>query len=346
MKRSLASFATRLALFSALPLGLCALAVAGASCGGDETTGATGSTGSGSCAPKDPACPALAVESECLALVDNSGKDKFALRLSQLSITKPVALTTTTVQKIVSDGVNINLPACNVPGMGTFSLLTEFDLAAGTLRTGGSLPETDPAKGYCFEYDAANGVEPVTAKLNVDADLRFATDVIPKIVVPIYLDLAASSAVYLPLRDAVLSDGQISQDHNCIGKFNADGLEPVNNCLPDPDAGIDFFVNGGKLDGYITLEEADAVTVDLLSQSLCVLLSGDPKTYGDGQKPSKCKRDGAGKITLEGDWCSTTNSEGGCKDAFRLTAELAASAAMLRSDCAGLEGTGGAGGGG
>ncbi|MSP24168.1 MAG: hypothetical protein EXR75_03185 [Myxococcales bacterium] len=325
--------------------GLAALATTGACSSKDEAPATTASTGAGSCAPQDPACPALAIESECLALVDNAGADKFTLRLSQLSITKPQALTTVTVQKIVSDGVNINLPACNVPGTGTFSLLTEFDLAAGTFRTGGALPEADPKGGYCYAYDDKLGVEPADAKLTIDADLRFSTAAIDRIVVPIYLDLAATSAVYLPLRNAVLKDGQLSPDHNCIGKFNAAGLEPVNNCLPDTDAGIDYFINGGKLEGHITLEEADAVTVELLAQSLCVLLSGDPATYGDGQKPNKCKRDGAAKITLVGDWCSTTDSAGGCKDAFQLSAELAGSAAKLRDNCVVPGGgTGGAGG--
>ncbi|MFP6683154.1 MAG: hypothetical protein VB934_00505, partial [Polyangiaceae bacterium] len=45
------------------------------------------------CTPTDPACPALAVESDCLALVDNqvatgdSSLGPFAMRMSQLSVT-------------------------------------------------------------------------------------------------------------------------------------------------------------------------------------------------------------------------------------------------------------------
>ena len=38
-------------------------------------------------------------------------------------------------------------------------------------------------------------------------------------------------------------------------------------------------------------------------------------------------------IVLQGDWCSTTNSEGGCRDAFRLGGELAASAVKITGDC-------------
>jgi hypothetical protein len=325
-----------------------------AACSSDETSTSTTSTGSGaSCAPTDPACPALSVKSDCLGLVDNSGKNHFAMRLSQLSVTSPAALTTPTVKKVVADGVNINLPACNVPGKGTFSLMVDFDLDKGMLRAGGAKPQLDPTEGYCFVDDTANGVKPVDVKTTFDTNLRFSTEEIPKIVLPVYVDIDAKSAVFLPVTAAKLSDGQISADHNCVGKFNADGLEPINSCLPEPEAGIDFFVNAAKLTGYITIEEADSVMVDLLGQTLCVLLSGDATKYSDGGTPKKCKRTG-GKIDLQGDWCSTTNSAGGCKDAFLVSAELAASSAKFREDCAVSNqngssastggGTGGAGG--
>src|SRR5687768_15319157 len=68
-----------------------ALALA-SSCGDDKSSGSTSTSGtSGACAP-EASCPANAVKSDCVALVDNSGKDQFALRLSQLSVTAPAAL--------------------------------------------------------------------------------------------------------------------------------------------------------------------------------------------------------------------------------------------------------------
>lgn len=313
--------------------GLAAAALAPACSSSDGGTTSTTSTGSGpSCAPTDPSCPALAIESDCLGLVDNSGKDEFVLRLSQLAVTAPKALTGPTVAKVVGDGVNINLPQCNVAGKGTFSLVVEFDLANGKLRAGGAAPTETPEDGYCYVVDPANNVAPVEVKATFDSELNFSTEAISKITLPVYVDASATSAVYLPVTGAKLQDGKISADHNCIGSFNATGLEPINSCLPDPAAGIDYFVNGATLTGYITIEEADAVMVDLLGQSLCVLLSGDPETYGDGNSPKKCKRTD-GKIDLEGDWCSTTDSAGGCKDAFKLEAALAASSVKFRSDC-------------
>ncbi len=311
-------------------------------CGDDSET--AGPTGGGTCAPTNSACPALAVESACLGLVDNSGKDVFALRLSQLTLSAPQVLTTPVVGGIVAGGVNINLPSCNVDGDGTFSFITRFDRTTGKLLAGGAFPEEDPSNGYCFVNDPANNVQPVEVDSNLNADGSFSTDPLPLVTVPIYIDLTATSAVYLPLRNGRITAAKISADQNCIGSFNATGLQPANNCLPNLEQGIDYFLNDAELDGFITLEDADQVEVELLEQSLCVLLSGDPNVYGDGSKPNRCKRDGDGKIEFVGDWCSTTDSADGCKDSVKLAAKIAGSSVAVRDDCPNVPGTGGGGG--
>ena len=319
-----------------------------AGCGDDET-GAT-SSGGASCAPTDPACPA--VDAECLALTDNSGKSQFHLRMSQLTVNAPPVLTTPLVGGIVSTGLNINLPECNLAGDGTFSLITEFDLDANKIRVGGALPEANPANGYCYQY---GNFAPVEGDLTVDAEGNFETGVFPAIRLPIYSDMMAAEVIELPLREARLVGAKLSANNNCIGTFNAAGLQPRDNCKPVPSEGIFYFIDGGTLEGYITLEEADSVHVEDLSQTLCVLLSGDPAAHGFDADPcpaagaatcKACVRDGMGNITLEGDWCSTTNSAGGCKDSFRLSATFAASAVSLKSDCPAdpTSGAGGAGG--
>ncbi len=107
------------------------------------------------------------------------------------------------------------------------------------------------------------------------------------------------------------------------------GFDPAKNCLPD--AMHPLFINGAKLDGHITLEDADAVDIGTLSQSLCVLLSGDSSTYGDGGSPiERCKRTN-GVIDFKGDWCSTTNmpADAACFDAVSLGADFAASAITI-----------------
>ncbi len=318
--------------------GFCVLGLFYAGCDDGETTAPPAAT----CAPTDPNCPAVGVPSDCVALVDNSGLDKFVLRLSQLTITAPAALSTPFMQGIVGDGVTINLPTCNISGDGTFSFMFEFDKTTDRVRAGGALPEEHPGDGYCLVYDAAHNIAPAETDANLQPDGSFSTSPFEQLTVPVYLDLAASQAVYLPLRQTRVVNAQISADQNCIGYFNIDDLMPTDNCLAAPSAGIYYFIDGGELEGHITLEEADSVIVDVTDAALCVLLSGDPTTYGDGASPEHCTRDGNDEIILEGDWCSATDSAGGCTDAFRLTATIAASAAALRSDCpSSSSGTGG-----
>ena len=297
----------------------------------------------GRCAPSDPTCPALSVD--CLALQDYSDQPSFTLRMAQLSITNPLVLVTDLFQGIIGDGVNINLPTCNVSGNGTFSWLLQFDTARGKLRTGGARPQPDPTDGYCFEHDQANNIAPIEIDAPIAADGTFEAAAIDFLSIPIYLDMSGTDLVRLPLHDIHIK-GTVSANHNCIGSFNADGLEPVNNCKPDHSMGIEYFVDGATLEGYILLEDADGVIVAMPNQSLCVLLSGDPETYGDDGSPMHCKRNAAGDIVLLGDWCSTSNSAGGCQDSMRMTAGIAASAVAVPASCpeGGAGGTGGAAG--
>jgi hypothetical protein len=294
----------------------------------DETTAASGG---GTCLPTDASCPAVAVKSDCLALVDNTGKDKFVQRLSQLSVIKPDALKSELIYGIISKAVYVNLPAtCNIEGDGTFSLITEFDKTAGVLRVGGAYPETDPTKGYCFVHDSANGIAPIEIPFNLAPDGTFATDAIPSVKVPVFTDITATRVVYLPLHETVLRNAKLSADQNCIGSFNTADLSPTLGCFADPPE-IEYFINGGTLEGFIALEEADTVDVEEVGASLCVLLTGNSQEWGDGAMPiSRCKRE-AGAIMFKGDWCSTTNSEGGCQDAMRLAADFAGSSASLRT---------------
>lgn len=312
------------------------LAVGG--CDGDTGNGGAGGTSAGAtteppgrCAPSDPACPA--VNADCLALVDHAAAPQFTLRMSQLSVLEPPSLTGDLLYGVIGDGVNINLPTCNVSGRGTFCWLLQFDADRGTLKTGGARPREDPTDGYCFELAPAEEIAPIEIEAPLQADGSFEAGPMAFLNIPIYLDMAAQYMTRLPLHEVTITDAAVSADHNCIGSFNDDGLDPANNCRPDLQAGIEYFLNGATLQGYISLAEADGVVVDLINQSLCVLLSGDATTYGDGQTPMHCLRDGSGAIVLEGDWCSETNEAGGCRDAMHLSAGIAASAVPLADDC-------------
>ncbi|MEJ7728342.1 MAG: hypothetical protein WKG00_03925 [Polyangiaceae bacterium] len=316
-------------------LGACALLASAASgCGsdadGDAADPSSSGTGAGSsggdCTPP-AAC--TDVVSECIAQEDNTGNDKPGLRMSYLTITSPEALASLFVQQLVLDGVLLDKPACYLDGQGTFSWLLEFDKAAGTLKTGGAAPST-PEQGYCFLQGDLGGLN--VSPIVVDAALdngQFSVTTGKDVVVPIFDDTTGDSYILLPLRQARIYDATLSADGNCIGKHNSDGLTTIDQCLssvPDYPA----FVAGASLDGFITLEDADTVIVPQLGATLCTIIA---KNENDGGTPKKCVRDGEGKVTYVGDWCSETNTAGGCKDAVRLGATFSASAAKITGDC-------------
>ncbi len=333
-----------------LVLSLGGVGAAGAlvGCGSDTATGTTSTSGGGSAStstgsnttsggePCSPAasCPQVAA-SECISLADNSKATNFTLRMSSLTLTAPLVLTKGLIKSVVGGGVGMNLASCNLNGGGTFSWLLQFDTAAGTLKTGGAKPALDPTKGYSFVDETVTQggtpfkIAPFTAAAPIGKDGSFAVTMGASVIVPIYLDTKAMDVVLLPLHDAKLS-GKVSADHGCVGKFNAAGLDPAGGCLPDDTNPLFIGADGkadtdGKLDGYITLEEADSVIVDKLSQSLCVILSGNSGMYGDGGMPvSKCKRDVNMKIVFQGDWCDKSNDMA-CKDSVRLGAGFSAS---------------------
>jgi hypothetical protein len=322
-----------------LGAGIAPIVVAG--CGGDETgatsatantTTASSMTGGATCIPKDPQCNQVA--SECIALTDNKGAASPGLRMSQITITKPTVLAPGGfVGNLVANGVQMNLDTCNLTGGGTFSWLIQFDTAASKVRTGGAKPVSDPFGGYCFVNQILGGIQ--IAPAEADAPISggaFSAD-IGNVTVPIFLDAAASKYVLMPLKQGKIT-GTLSEDNNCIGKYNGDKLDPADACLADPPETLQF-ENAGTLEGFITLEDADSVIIDTPHQSLCVLLSANAAMYGDGGMPNKCKRDMAGKIVFQGDWCEATNAaaDAMCSDSAKLGAEFAASAVKISGNC-------------
>jgi hypothetical protein len=321
-------------------IGLAALLTA---CGDDSGTGSgSGGAQAGECAP-DVGCPTI--ESACVAFEDNAGKDTFALRITQLTITKPAALTDPTVKNLLSKGVTFDYPECTAisgdplfTGDGTFSWILEFDRATGSLRTGGAKPEPDPTAGYCFVNETIAGFEvsPLVGDAPIGEDGSFEIGEVRDVVVPIYTDVNdPSKVILLPLRGVRIYDAKVSADNNCIGTFN-DQLDPNNLCLPDDTKGQ--FVDGAKLDGYVTLEEADQVLVpELGNRSLCTLIAGGD--FSD-QETKKCTRDANGAIEFQGDWCAGAMegdpgkpADASCADAVQLAGAFAASGAKLRTDC-------------
>lgn len=332
---------------------VCALGLGTFGCSSDDdTSGGNGGSGNGGnagsggganvgeCVPTAAECYVdgpTGPGAECLAKVDNSESDVWTGRFSFLKINKPAALANQIVQDaVINKGISLHQEACKENGDGTFSWLLEFNPATGKLKTGGGDPVTDPKAGGCFvsipNANPALAVTPVEVDVDVDAQGKFAAN-IDSVVVPIFLDVDKSSVILLPLH-AIAFDGQFSTDHNCIGRYNGDKFTKSNLCQPDATLDETNWTTGGNLQGYITIEEAEAVYIDTLSVSLCAQVAG--KDW-KGKPTGTCSETEAWKAGERpaGDWCSETNSAATdtCKDAWQLQGGFAASAIKINGNC-------------
>jgi hypothetical protein len=292
------------------------------------------------CDPSDNQCETAAKcaidtakcgDISCLPMAKNAGS-VLDFRIRRLNIIAPPSLTygiNPTLQlTVINGGVDLHALTCGERGKGTFSWLLELDKTHKTIKTGGAPPVADPfSNGYCFynhTVDVAGTnlpVQPVTVDVDPAAstDTRFSSKPLPKLFVPIFLDAAGTSVIILPLNNTVFKDVSVSADGNCIGSLNPAALD--TDCT-DVFSMCSKWKTSGALGGYISLEEADTVQVQELQQSLCVVLTQTAPRQ-------KCERDLAGKIKAQGDYCSTTQRPGDCRDSFWLAATFAASAVKI-----------------
>jgi len=321
-----------IAAASLAAFGLLSLGILGSGCGGEDPPPSQPPPSDVNCALTEKCVTA---DPACVALVDNVGQKQFGLRMSQIIISKPSTLAAATfVGKTVAGGVALKNTDCNLTGEGTFSWLFHFDMDTNTVCTGGAKPVANPADGYAFVNETI-GAFPV-APIKFMSDLASGTFAVldgQDIVVPVYTDAAAMTApVLLPLKKARILEGKLASNNNCVGSYNAEGLDPLNLCRPFPEENQFTFLNGAKIEGHITLEDADEVIVDLANKSLCAILTDKD----DGAMPiAKCLRDANGKIDYQGDWCGATNApaDAMCADAVQLGAEFAASAVKINGGC-------------
>ncbi len=251
--------------------------------------------------------------------------------MADITFTSPNVLASGVVASIVKGAINPQVPSCGLPVGGTFNWLLQLDTGTGSLRTGGAAPVASPELGYSFTSGALQtfSVAPITGQLLGSGCGPFSSSPAALLTVPVFLDQGGTQSVVLPLRQFRIANVVVSQDRDCIGVHNAAGLDPQNNCLPD--SVHPLFLHDGGFHAFISLEDADLIAVDVLSQSLCVLLSGDPSTFGNGAFPTeKCTRDGMGKIVFAGNWCtSDTPATGACHDAMLVEGTFAASAITI-----------------
>jgi hypothetical protein len=295
-------------------------------------SGATESLPSTACTPQAPICGASS--SVCLATAHAHGAPVFGLRMAHITLDAPKALTQGVVKSIFEGSTRPNLAACNVSGQGTFNWLLRVDTNAGTITVGAGKPVADPSSGYAFvngPVQLGNGVFPVapaTTSASLAPSCDFSTGAVD-VLLPFYGDLNGNTMTLFPLRSLRFLDTRVTPDHDCIGAYDAAGLSPANACQPD--AQTPDYLDDGRFESFITLEDADKVLVPPLNETLCVVLSGDPATYGDNSQPRRCKRDSRNHIVLPGDWCSANDqpANGGCADAMRFAGSFAASGTLI-----------------
>lgn len=290
-------------------------------------------------------------------MIDNSTAKKKTMRISQLKVSKPAALASTTINfTIIGPAVTIqDNEACHLrPGTkaGTFNWLMEFDLtdpANATLRTGGARPVKDPAAGFCFltESIGASSLAPQTIKITYDAATgAFATGEGKALTVPIFLDQEGKTTpILLPLQGVKITNGTLTENGNCIGRFRGEKGELDSDCQTSSSNPTDpqafQFEKGADLEGYITAEEADKVKIVDLSQSLCSFLSNTREPCADDAAFKCCRRGSDGKVDLSTASGKPDFSSAGQKacagtpdcDAYLLGTELSASAVKINDAC-------------
>lgn len=282
---------------------------------------AQGKCAGGGCAIDEAKCGAT---SSCLPLGDNRGRTVLDYRIRRLNIAAPDTLAALDFQlKVTIPSIDLRSPECGERGTDTWAWLMRLDRDKKTFTTGGAPPSADPFKlGYCFYNSVRNGtkIEPaasVPVRLDQNGTV-FSSGASAKLTIPLFVGGDPKALVLLPISDFAVRNVTISADDNCIGAFNPKALNSA--CVEDP-ATCSKWKTAGAMAGFISLEDADGVDVSAFQQSLCALLTKF--------KGPKCPRDGAGKITLEGDYCGTTRKACDCRDSFWVAATFAASAVRI-----------------
>jgi hypothetical protein len=255
--------------------------------------------------------------STCLPIGDNKGKDVLDFRIRRLKIASPAALASDFIQNnIVTLNIDLAEPSCGEPGKGLFTWLLQIDKKNSTLVTGGSPPSADAiGTGFCFARFDIGGtkIAPITSKIAFTGD-TFRTLEPQKVKIPIFTD--TGEVIILPITDVQVEAVTVSNDGNCIGSVNPVALDP--SCADGADC--TKWKTAGAIAGFITLDEADSVRIELIGKSLCAFFSGDPV---------KCARDPQGKLVYQGDFCSQDKQPGSCADSMWLAATFAASSAKI-----------------
>jgi hypothetical protein len=276
----------------------------------------------------------------CMSQATQSG-NVLNYRMGRIRLWSPSALLSLAALAV---DPNVN-PVCYNGGAETFNWLMQIDTAGNTIKTGGAGASSDH-KTFAFLDETVHGsdlsgicpsftggadihIAPISLPVTFDSTGKtFATQTIDQVNIPIF-DAATGIPVILPIRAGILKNVTISDDKNCIGKWDAQYWT---------DGDTLGWTTAGVLTGYITAEDADNVPVKTAAcQSLCAILANDAtKTTG-----GRCKRGTDGKV-LPGIGSETTPDG---QAAFLLSATFAAYGVNITGTTTGDSGPGDTGGG-
>jgi hypothetical protein len=173
--------------------------------------------------------------------------------MSELDFARPTALASGVVANLFNNDMALSLASCNQQGSGTFSWLLQFDTVGMTLTTGGARPVMDPTLGYSFDIETISGlsVGPLGySGVSLDASGNFSASTPGmELLLPIFLDAAGTSSIVLPLHELRFTMGTLTSNNDCIGTYNAAGLDPTNSCQPS--GTTPAFIDGATLDGFM-----------------------------------------------------------------------------------------------
>ncbi|MBI3201490.1 MAG: hypothetical protein HYZ29_08105 [Myxococcales bacterium] len=305
---------------------------------GEPDGGTGGGGGTSECKPTDSSCyvsGAQGAGNDCLAKADFSAAAVTQLRMTSHRVESPAAMAAPFVQdNIITAGSTLEEPSCNLNGTGRFNFLVQVNTEKKELTLGGGVQQAlvGPALGgtcWAAFTDPASGLEVkqhVTTYTEIGGELQAK---LVSFVMPIYLDDQAQlgSAMLVPIREMTFR-ARLSADKNCVGRYAAEKLDKALSCQPP--GGQFAWEAAGTYEGYIMVDDADKVMVVSVDQSLCVVLTGDPSKWKGTGKDCKTSKGFTDTGAMpKGDWCSMTNSAGGCQDAWRLVIDFAAQAIKI-----------------
>lgn len=172
---------------------------------------------------------------------------------------------------------------------------------------------------------------------------------------------APTSYIVVPIREAELTYRTNDPMHpNCIGKYNADKLDPNSGCVDNgtmmttaPGWVGNFDTKAGEgdahVEGYFLITELEQVYSKVLGSTLCVSYPTPQQATTDGwatDTEKRCRKSAKWDPSKDdqsglppGDWCAATNSAAtaSCHDSYHSVSYHAFQAFKVKSDhCAAL----------